>query len=285
MRMDDQDKPPLIPYVYEEIAKSLYKVDKIYRDFLLELRVSHPGEPGATYSPAPPRLPEHLRTAVCFYACELFKTEATEYPFDPQIKHWLSKLQQRVIENVISTIKLLDNSLFSRFLGTEGKYGLSWHGLCLDDMRQSMNESLDELRAKTLESYSTAIASKSMLTGKQAASFARAGIDITSGSPLLMMLHTAVQKEHLQPPNVRSVLAPVLTAARKRIGRSIHSEKAARRMEAYIQEKGITRTQFSMAVNADPKTLYRFRKSAKVEKSVAKRIADEMGITLEDFLA
>jgi len=210
--MDDQDKPPLMPYVYEEIAKSLYKIDKSHRVFLLELRVSHPGEPGANFSPSPPRQPEHLRTAVCFYACELFKTEANEYPVDPQINHWLSKLQQRVIENVISTIKSLDNSFFSRFLGTEGKYGLSWHGLSLDDMRQSMNESLDELRAKTLASYQSAIAretegyadsqlveesnpqgrftsalSESMRVGKQADAYAASGVDIASGSPLMIM--------------------------------------------------------------------------------------------------
>jgi hypothetical protein len=129
------------------------------------------------------------------------------------------------------------------------------------------------------------VAFSTALTGKQASAYAASGVDIASGSPLLLMAASAARGAHLQPPNIPSVGAPVLTAPHKRIGRSIHSEKAAQRMEAYIQGKGITQTQFSVAVNADPKTLYRFRKYGKVEKSVAKRIADNMGITLEEFLA
>jgi len=117
----------------------------------------------------------------------------------------------------------------------------------------------------------------SPLLGKQASAYAAAGIDIASASPLLMMMAaSAAQGKQLQPSNLQSG---------KRIGRSIHSEKAARRMEVYIQEKGITQTQFSVAVNADPKTLYRFRRTSKVEKSVATRIATAMGITLEQFTA
>jgi hypothetical protein len=40
----------------------------------------------------------------------------------------------------------------------------------------------------------TSEAKYSNLIGKQATSFARAGVDIASGSPLLAMLHTAAQK-------------------------------------------------------------------------------------------
>lgn len=89
----------------------------------------------------------------------------------------------------------------------------------------------------------------------------------------------------LQSPNRSSVFVPVLTSPRKRISRSIESKKAAQRLEAYIEDKGITQTDFSVAVNVDPKTLYRFRRSGKVAKSVAKRIAEEMSITLDQFLA
>lgn len=116
-----------------------------------------------------------------------------------------------------------------------------------------------------------------------ASAYAASGVDIASGSPLLKMVAAASTSSHLQPPNAPSVWAPVPPAPRQRIGRSLHSEKAAQRMEAYIQTKGITQTQFSVAVDADPKTLYRFRKTGKVEKSVAIRIANAMGITLEQF--
>ncbi len=114
--------------------------------------------------------------------------------------------------------------------------------------------------------------------------YAASGVEITSSSPPL--LQAAARVAQLHPPNIPSVWAvPPLTAPRKRIGRSIHSEKAARRMEAYFQDKCITQTQFSVTVDADIKTLYRFRKTGKVDKSVAKRIADAMGITLEQFTA
>jgi hypothetical protein len=111
-----------------------------------------------------------------------------------------------------------------------------------------------------------------LIPGKLPSAYAASGIDVASGSPLLKMAAAS-------PP---SVWAPV---PRKRIGRSIHSEKAARRMEAYFQDKCITQTQFSVTVDADIKTLYRFRKTGKVDKSVAKRIANAMGITLEQFTA
>jgi hypothetical protein len=43
------------------------------------------------------------------------------------------------------------------------------------------------------EAMQTSEAKYSTLIGKQASSFARAGVDIASGSPLLVMLHTAAQ--------------------------------------------------------------------------------------------
>lgn len=107
---------------------------------------------------------------------------------------------------------------------------------------------------------------------KLASTYAASGIDVPSGPPLLKMV--------VASPNVPSVWAPV---PRKRIARSIHSDKAARRMEAYIQDKGITQTQFSVTVDADIKTLYRFRRTGKVDKSVAKRIAEAMGMKLDQF--
>lgn len=48
---------------------------------------------------------------------------------------------------------------------------------------------LEQMRQKE----QTSEARYSNLIGKQATSFARAGVDIASGSPLLMMLHTAAQ--------------------------------------------------------------------------------------------
>lgn len=101
--VDDDDRPPLVPYVYEEIAKSLHDVDKAYWAELSELRASGPFAafgPSMNLSPAPPKLPEHLRITLCSYARRLFLTEANEYPASTRIEFWLAKLAERVTERV-----------------------------------------------------------------------------------------------------------------------------------------------------------------------------------------
>jgi hypothetical protein len=106
--------------------------------------------------------------------------------------------------------------------------------------------------------------------------YEKAGIDLASASPLLKM----ALKDSSRP----QVFAPIQPTTRKRIGRSISSERAARRMEEYIEQKGISLTQFCAHVEADPKTIYRFRKTGKVSKTVASTIAAKMGMSLDRFL-
>jgi hypothetical protein len=118
------------------------------------------------------------------------------------------------------------------------------------------------------------------LSGKQAAAYARAGIDMASASPLLLMAHAAAQE------SARRVgTAPPLTAPKRRIPRSIHSESAAKKLEDYLNAKGVSQTQFAIRINVDPKTLYRFRTTGNVGKPVAQAIAQAMGITLEEFIS
>ncbi len=121
-------------------------------------------------------------------------------------------------------------------------------------------------------------ANQPSLTGKQAAAYARAGIDMASASPLLMMAHAAAQESAR-----RGKTAHTLTAPKRRIPRSIHSESAAKKLEDYLNAKGLSQTQFAIQINVDPKTLYRFRTTGNVGKSVAQDIAQAMGITLEQF--
>jgi hypothetical protein len=118
------------------------------------------------------------------------------------------------------------------------------------------------------------------LTGRQAAAYARAGIDMASASPLLMMAHAAAQESAR-----RGGTAPTLTAPKRRIPRSIHSESVAKKLEDYLNAKGLSQTQFAIRINVDPKTLYRFRTTGNVGKSVAQVIAQAMGITLEEFIS
>lgn len=99
-------------------------------------------------------------------------------------------------------------------------------------------------------------------------------------SPLLMMVRDATQNAQKQASTI-----PTQTASKRRIPRSIHSESAAKKMEDYLNVKGLSQTQFAIQINVDPKTLYRFRATGKVGKPVAQTIALAMGITLEEFTA
>jgi hypothetical protein len=118
------------------------------------------------------------------------------------------------------------------------------------------------------------------LTGRQAANYARSGIDLNSASPLLMMAIKAAQESGkvFPPEKQRSTLT------RRRIPRSIYSESAAKRLEDHLNAKGLSQTQFAIEINVDVKTLYRFRKTGRVGKSVAQIIAKAMGKTLEEFI-
>jgi DNA-binding XRE family transcriptional regulator len=85
-----------------------------------------------------------------------------------------------------------------------------------------------------------------------------------------------------------SVFAPLLElpaeSPLKRVPRSIQSNLAAQKMEAHRERLGLNQTQFANKLGLDPKTLYKFRKTGKVDKSVAAIIAQEMGTTVEQLL-
>lgn len=118
-----------------------------------------------------------------------------------------------------------------------------------------------------------------VLTGREISAYSLAGIDTKSPGPLVSM---ALDAAKMTRPKVFTSLQ---ASPRKRISRSIHSDKAARRMEAHIQGKGISQTAFAGMVEVDERTLRRFRSSGKVEKSVAQRIAEAMGISFDDLIS
>jgi len=72
----------------------------------------------------------------------MFRTEASEYPADPQIEFWLSKLAERVVEHVMETVAVMNQTTYDIFHGKQYN-GLSWHGLTLEDMRDAAREGLE----------------------------------------------------------------------------------------------------------------------------------------------
>lgn len=71
---------------------------------------------------------------------------------------------------------------------------------------------------------------------------------------------------------------------RVRVPRSIESMSAAVKMERHREKIGLNQTQFASKLRLDPKTLYKFRRTGKVDKRIAADIAAEMGITVEEFI-
>jgi hypothetical protein len=157
--VDEQDKPPLGLYAYEEIAKSLHAIDETYWSELTKMRVKSPfaASSNPSAAPPPPRLPEHLRLTLCDYARRLFLTESNEYPVSPQIEMWLTKLAERVTERVMRAVESLDQTLLDTLLKTKRIYGLTYHGLTVAQMREAIGSSLDEVKTLTLVRFQSVI--------------------------------------------------------------------------------------------------------------------------------
>ena len=255
--------------------------------------------------PQSSKTPERLCVLIADYARTLFVAESQLYLNRYAPSQWIVGLSERVIDSSMNIVAEVEETGQSKIIPSSFEH----HGLSKGDIRRTLWEEVREMAARIMppvqilppplppevqaqmdapeDDMARALAAMdspitfTRLSGKQAARYARAGIDLTSGSPLLTMAHAEAQTEHARP----SVWAPELPKSRKRIGRSIHSIKAARRMEDYIEAKGLSQTAFAEAVKADQRTLRRFRNSGTVDKSVAQRIAEVMGITLDSLLS
>src|SRR5450755_4346271 len=124
--MDIPDRPPLNPYVYEQIELKLHEIDKSWWSELETMSVATSSillfRPSG---PAPPKRPLQLKANLQHYAMMLFNEESDSYYSDPLLKHWLEKLAERVDARVIQRVAEL-NSRFQPLTGTT--YTLDHHG-------------------------------------------------------------------------------------------------------------------------------------------------------------
>jgi hypothetical protein len=70
----------------------------------------------------------------------------------------------------------------------------------------------------------------------------------------------------------------------RRLKATISSHSAARRMEAYLESKGIGQTAFAVRVGTTDRTLRAFRKTGTVRRDIFESIATAMGVTKEALL-
>jgi hypothetical protein len=247
-RLEISDMPPLTVEVHSELR-------------LLERKLQNAlGECCSLHDLIDPHAAfEYTRT----YATEFYDCFYAFYSGIPDSKYrarWRPASETFAFDRVVQCIK--NELLVARYFASDASR--------VERIKRTISD-----HAKGIEKPE---ANHPALTGKQAAAFARAGIDMASASPLMLMAHAAAQESaRREGPTSR------LTAPKRRIPRSIHSESATKKLEDYLNAKGLSQTQFAIRINVDPKTLYRFRTTGNVGKSVAQAIAQAMGITLEEF--
>jgi Cro/C1-type helix-turn-helix DNA-binding protein len=244
--LEESDMPPLTLEMHRKL-----------RAFEHGLRVAL-GECSGSHSLIDPDAAfEYARTyAVKFYDC--FYDFYSQIP-DPSYKpHWSPASQRFSLQRVVRCLQSDYN---------------------VEQFFRTNPDRVTRIKKTIAEHAKTAGGDFSVL-GRQASDYARAGIDMASASPLMLMAHAAAQESAR-----RGGTAPPLAAPKRRIPRSIHSESAAKKLEDYLNAKGVSQTQFAIRINVDPKTLYRFRTTGNVGKPVAQAIAQAMGITLEEFIS
>jgi DNA-binding Xre family transcriptional regulator len=119
------------------------------------------------------------------------------------------------------------------------------------------------------------VASPTMQVGKQASIYAASGVDIASGSPLMMMVAAAARREQLQP---------VSSPKQSRISAQVDCRPAAAFILQYINSKAISLTDLANSAQTTDRTLRRLRKDGKIRRDVLKRLADTMGVSVEKLI-
>ncbi len=205
---------------------------------------------------------EYTRTyAIKFYDC--FYGFYSQIPDEKYRPHWQSASERSANERVAKCID--NNYLIRSFFNVRERTERIRRTIANHASRNSRYSDLPTPGKP--DKYSSLVA-------KQAASYEAAGIDITSGSPLLMMARTAGRgsKQAVVPNN-------------QRFSASVVSPSAARKMENYISANGIGLTEFATRAGTTDRTLRKFRRTGKVKRGIFEGIAKAMGTTKDALLS
>jgi hypothetical protein len=273
--MSFSERPPLDAYTCEKIDSELHKFDELHWPQITAMRVKSFFPPD---EPVPPQQPEHLLREIKWYAERLFKVEADYYdPFRSDIRYggWLTSLANRVRERVMKALEKLetsDTNALHKFVGVTGGLILGYHGLTESRIEEILMAVLTDQRLQ----YERGTSESQRGAATVAAAYAKAGIDLSSGSPLLLMAHAT---------RVAAQGTKAMPAVRQRVSASVHSPGAALKMEAYMKAKGLGQTEFAIQANTTDKTIRKFRQTGSIKRSILADIARAMGSTKEELLS
>jgi hypothetical protein len=202
------------------------------------------------------KFPAALCLCIAGYARTLYIAEGNHYQQNPLLEIWLNKLAKRIVNRAMGVVREVEE--YSR----KQHRNLWHHGATEAKMRKAAFDELNDLISKRLApplAFSPPLPPPAIektlpaLTGKQAAAYAEAGIDLASASPLLMMAHDAAQNAQKQPkplvhaPRTESTLAlenPSVIERRAKLLAEYQAATSVTEYAIYMGNSGIYKPQF-----------------------------------------
>lgn len=102
-----------------------------------------------TLAPPSPRSPQALRSLLRQYASHVFESEATYFPDEKDLEHWLQRLSANVISEIMQRVVQVED------VGRSSHITLDYHGLTREDMVNAIREGAEEAAKHRLD-YATA---------------------------------------------------------------------------------------------------------------------------------
>jgi DNA-binding Xre family transcriptional regulator len=244
-RLEVSDMPPLTVEMHDDLRHLEIMLQRMLNSCCSshELRDKH-----AAF--------EYTRTyATKFYDCYYsFYSKIPDQKYQP---HWRPASQTFAFDRIVMCIE--NNSLVAAYFRSD----------------TTRVERIKRTISDHAERNEIPVALPAALTGKQASAYARAGIDIASASPLMIMAAMAARDAHLQP---------VSSPKQSRSSAQVDCRLAAAFIHQYINSKAMSLTDLATKAQTTDRTLRRLRKDGKIRRDILKRLADTMGVSVEKLI-
>jgi|SRR5271157_2098929 len=247
--MDNSDRPNLGLDVFAQLEREFDHIDKQYWQKLREMQeqtlLSELAYPFLTQKPKPSKRPAQLSIVLRSYAETLFYVEASKYP----------KLDRNFGHWLNDLARRVQERVMERVGELESSdpmQNLAYHGLTKSQMRQVVHDGLLE----TIKKW-----------------------------PVPQF---PLQRPREEPSDIQTAptqIVATVASKKRKFSASVFCPSAARKMEEFVQRKGMRLTEFAIQAGTTDRTLRNFRKTGKVKHGIFEGIAKAMGTTREALLS